>query len=84
METHPSFPDLDYLYRMLDKICHIVEYDISQTSTEYDSYEYIEKEGINMLFFVKNIVPSYKEITNNKSQSIRESIPRWCYMETVE
>ena len=37
-----------------------------------------------MFLFVEKIVASHKKITNNKSQSIGESIPRWGYTHTVE
>ena len=41
METHSSFPDLDYIYRMFDEVCEAVEDHIPEPATEDDSYEYI-------------------------------------------
>ena len=37
-----------------------------------------------MVFCSENIEPPDKEITNNKSESVGESVPGWSYMETVK
>jgi hypothetical protein len=83
METHPSFPDFDYLDRMLYEKREIVEYDISESSSEYHSSEYSGEEAVEVLFLCKTIVSSHEKVTKNEAKSIHESIPAGSNVEAV-
>ncbi len=62
----------------------MIEYYIPDTSPEDNSYEYIGQERIDVFFFRESVVLLHKKITNHKSQSVWESIPRRSYMDTIE
>jgi hypothetical protein len=84
MEAHPSFPYLENSNRMLYEVCEIVEENIPNTTSEYDPDKNIRQKSVYMLRLSETIESPHEKITNNKTQSIRESIPGWSYMETVK